>query len=403
MKLTPRIAVVILLNDAMLWGIWFSIYWNYNFRSALAFKLSSSYTYTSLSLALPLLTTFIVYTISALKHRFIKMYRLKIFKISVITSRSLYIVSSIILLRKVLDEVPLLIVFTILASIGFAIGTVAGIVWVDYVADNIYEDLKRKYIALDSAISTAGALIGTSIAGAVFVKEVPDVTTFGKLYLLSSLIFLLGVPLLSMLREFPEIQKISSTSVNSREDPSPLFYLAIAIPYTAINLPIALIAPYVEQGFGGNELWLTAMNFAEYLAWLTTPFLWTYILKYLSSLSIARIAIAITITSLTVFPYLPRIELQVMRSFIFGTGMAGLWIGLFSHMVSGVDPSRRIQHTSTVYAVQNILQALSVSFGGMLADIIRLPEAVFSLPLIGLISIPIIKKTTITQNLDNNE
>jgi MFS family permease len=393
MRLTPRVVVVILLSDAMLWGIWFSIYWNYNFRSALAYRLSPSYTYISLSLSMPLLFTFITYTTIALKHSFIRMHRLRIFKITVALSRILYIISSSILLQKVFDGILLLMIFTALSSIGFALGTIAGVVWVDYIADNIHDNLKRKYVALDSVLSTAGSLIGTSIAGIIFIKEDPNVTTFGKLYFLASLIFLVGVPLLIMLKEFPQVKELNRIDFSNELDPSLQFYLAIALPYIAINIPIALVAPYIEQKFRGNELWLTAMNFSEYLAWLTTPFLWSYILKYISSLSLTSIAIAITVSSLAVFPYLPTLELQILRSIIFGSGMAGLWIGLLSHMIRDVNPSKRIQHTSTLYAIQNALQALSIFFGGTLADVIHLPEIVFSLSLVGLVSIPIIKKS----------
>ena len=340
-------------------------------------------------LVLPLVAAIIVYSIIALRHGIVRRYRVEMFKMSVLFSRLLYVAGGAIVYARVYDGVVLLYLFSLITSIAYSFGAIANVTWADYVADNLHDDWKPKYVALDSMISTAGALAGTAIAGAIFSSSSISIATYGKFFLVGGLIFLAGTPLIMLLRDIP--RKEPEPQRARLERPSRGLYVAIALSYTAIYIPASLVAPYIKQRFGGDEMWITMINGADFLAALLTPPAWGALLRVLPSLAVARIAIAMSVVSIAAFPYIQRLDFQMVRAFVAGAGMIGLWMSLFSHMIRDVEPAQRIGHSSKVYLVWSALQAISISMGGILADVLQKPEVIFMLSAVGLLAIPLVK------------
>ncbi|MEM4041041.1 MAG: hypothetical protein QXM83_04380, partial [Ignisphaera sp.] len=232
MEITQPFVIAILLTDAILWGIWFGGLWSY--RSAFASRLTESYIHVSISFAMPLALSSITYVIAIARQDFIRRCRVEFFKISILLSRVLYVLSSLIIYVNIFSGLELLYLFSILFSIGYAISCLAGIAWTDYVADNIHDSWKPRYIALDTSLSTVGSLIGTLIAGMLFLENV-DVLMYGKLFLIISMLFLTDIPLILMLKELTIHNQIRLQR-RFFERKSPLIlYIAIVILYISIN------------------------------------------------------------------------------------------------------------------------------------------------------------------------
>ncbi|MEM1646347.1 MAG: hypothetical protein QXL96_10905 [Ignisphaera sp.] len=408
MRITPSTVIAILLTDAILWGIWFGGLWSY--RSAFASRLTDSYLHISMSTAMPLALSSITYLSAMYKPTFFRVNRVKLFKLSILLSRVIYFLSSIAVYLNIFSGLELLYIFSVGISIAYSIGTIAGIAWTDYVADNVPDTWKPRYIALDSTLSTVGALIGTAIAGTLFVKD-SHILTYGKLFLIISAIFLIDTPMIMLIKEFKDTKKdVLKPAKYSFLKRSSIFYVSIVLLYTAINLPYPLIAPYIIRRIGGNEIWITMMNGASLIASLATPLIWGEILRKLPSLTLARVAIVIAIASSATLPYLKSLELQIIRAFIAGAGGIGIWISIFGHIIRDTNPEHRIQHSSTIYMIQSFIPAIAMNVGGALADIIHAPEIIFLLSLIGLAALPMIKNaqeqekhnTTISKKIKNS-
>lgn len=389
MMIKPIFIVIVLLFDAVLWGIWFGGLWNY--RSAFATRLTDSYIHISMSFAMPLIISSIIFIFTVIKSELIRLHRVKLFKISIAISRFLYLLTSMLIYLRVFDNIGLLYISSAIVAIAYALGSLAGIAWTDYVADNIPDKWKSRYIALDNMLSTIGALIGVAIAGVILISDI-GIHGYGKLFLVVSTLFLIDIPLIMLVKEFSEsYTKVSWTNSLLYEKSSLVFYIAIVLLYISLNLSASLIAPYIMYKLNGDEVWITMINGASFIASLVSPLIWGEILRKTSSLTLARIAISLTIVSNSIFPYLKSLDLQIVRSFIAGAGAIGIWISLFSHIIRDVDAEHRIQHSSKIYLIQNIVPAIAVNIGGFLAEIIENLEIIFLLSLIGLITIPMIK------------
>lgn len=387
--ITQKKVLVVLLIDAMLWGVWFGGFWSY--RPAFASRLVDSYLHISISTAMPLMSSTITYVIAIYNPTLFRRHRLTLFKLSALSARSLFLISSVIIYLNIFTCLELLYVFSIILSIAYGIGCITAITWTDYIADNIYESWKPRYIALDSTLSTIGALAGTAIAGAFFINE-NHVSAYAKLFLTISLIFIIDLPLIMTLKEVQTAQKQASLGTEYiQEKPSVMLYIAIMLLYIATNISLPLVAPYIIHKLGGNEVWLAMINSANFIASLITPILWGEALRRLHSLTLARVSVVITTLSNMIFPYLRSLELQVMRSFVYGVGSIGMWISFFSHIIRDVGREYRIQYSSTMYLIQSLVSAIAMTIGGVMAKIIHSPEAVFLLSAIAFIAIPLIK------------
>ncbi|MEM4442301.1 MAG: hypothetical protein QXN02_05265 [Ignisphaera sp.] len=388
MEITQPFVIAILLTDAILWGIWFGGLWSY--RSAFASRLTESYIHVSISFAMPLALSSITYVIAIARQDFIRRCRVEFFKISILLSRVLYVLSSLIIYVNIFSGLELLYLFSILLSIGYAISCLAGIAWTDYVADNIHDSWKPRYIALDTSLSTVGSLIGTLIAGMLFLENV-DVSMYGKLFLIISMLFLTDIPLILMLKELTIHNQIRLQR-RFFERKSPLIlYIAIVILYISINFSTSLVAPYIIYKLNGDEMWITIINGTGFIASLVMPIVWSEILKKIPSLTLARISIAISAISNIVFPYLKTLELQIVRAFIASAGGIGIWMSLFSHIIRDVDANQRIQHSSTIFLIQSIAPAVAVNIGGIIADTFNAPELAFKLSVLAFATLPLIK------------
>ena len=386
MEKSKLFLLIVLLIDSFLWGVWFGGLWSY--RLAFASRLSSDYIHISISYALPLFSSSIVFLVAMRKQLFFRLYRLALFKLSILFSRMLFLVSSVLVTINVFDNLKLLYVSSAIFSLASGFGSIAGVAWTDYVADNIPDNLKHRYVALDSLLGTIGALAGSSIAGYIFAFE-KSLLSYGKLFLVVSTIFLLDTPLIIMLKDYAV--KANTVNVYSNAKPATLFYIAIAILFLSLNLPTSLTAPYIIYKLGGDELWITAMNISTFVASIATPIAFSEILKKVKPLTLARISIALSATSTAIFPQLKTVELQVARAFASGAGGIGVWMSLLSHIISEVDSDKRIGHSSTIYLIQNIAPAIATSIGGALADILKNPEPVFYISSMAIASIPMIK------------
>ncbi|MEL9940212.1 MAG: hypothetical protein QW348_02615 [Ignisphaera sp.] len=381
--------VVVLLIDSFLWGIWFGGLWSY--RLAFASRLTDDYIQVSASYALPLFVSSISFLVALKRPGFFRLHRIALFKLSAALSRVLYMATAIVVLTNVLSSLKLLYATTALFSIASLFGNVAAIAWTDYIADNIPDDWKPRYIALDSLLGTLGALAGSIIAGYIFAFET-GVRSYGRLFLLVSAIFLLDMPLIIMLKDIHKnVVQIDDVGIRGSR-PSPLFYIAIVVLYLALNLPTALTAPYIIYRLGGDELWITAINISNFVASILMPIAFSEVLRRVDPLSLAGISIAVAAISTAIFPQLKTVELQIVRAFAAGAGGIGIWMSIISHMISDVDPGNRIQHSSTVYLIQNIVPAIATSIGGLLADVLKSPEVVFYMSATAIASIPAITR-----------
>lgn len=380
---------VVLLIDSLLWGVWFGGFWSY--RLAFASRLTSDYIHISVSYALPMFASSIAFLVAVKRHRFIRSHRIYLFKLSVVLSRILYIASAILVIANVFESLKLLYTTTLVLSMASGLGSIAGVAWTDYIADIIPENWKPRYVALDSLLGTAGALAGSALAGYIFVSET-GITSYGKLFLVSSLIFSLDIPLIMMLGDSPyPLEARGRENRISNFKPGALLYAAIALLYLALNLPTSLTAPYIIYRLGGNELWITAMNISNFVASFLMPIALGEALKSVKPLTLARISIAVSAISTAVFPHLKSVELQTIRAFVAGASGIGIWMSILSHIIADVDPEYRIQHSSIIYLIQNIAPATATSIGGLLAETLKSPETVFYMSTISIASIPMIK------------
>lgn len=390
-KITPLHVVIILLIDSVLWGIWLGGLWSYRF--AFASRLTNSYIHISISSAMPLIATLFTYTATIINHNFVRKYRVKLLKLSILTSRLMYLLASLVIYLNFFNSIKLLYIFSILLSLGYCISSVAGIAWTDYIADNLYDSWKPRYIALDTILSTLGALAGVSIAGVMFI-EGNSVTIYGKLFLVISTIFLIDMPLIMLIKDFKEVKihvEIHKRIDNISRKSIAIFYIATILLYIAINLSASLITPYIIYELNGNEMWITIINGASFIASLVTPIIWSEMLKKISSLTLLRIAITISIISIISFPHLKTLELQTIRSFIAGVGGIGIWMSIFNHMVRDVDDRYRVQHSSIIFLLQNIVPAIAMNVGGFIAEVFNSVELIFMLSTIAFAALPLTK------------
>lgn len=390
-KITPLHVVIILLIDSVLWGIWLGGLWSYRF--AFASRLTNSYIHISISSAMPLIATLFTYTATIINHNFVRKYRVKLLKLSILTSRLMYLLASLVIYLNFFNSIKLLYIFSILLSLGYCISSVAGIAWTDYIADNLYDNWKPRYIALDTILSTLGALAGVSIAGVMFI-EGNSVTIYGKLFLVISTIFLIDMPLIMLIKDFKEVKihvEIHKRIDNISRKSIAIFYIATILLYIAINLSASLITPYIIYELNGNEMWITIINGASFIASLVTPIIWSEMLKKISSLTLLRIAITISIISIISFPHLKTLELQTIRSFIAGVGGIGIWMSIFNHMVRDVDDRYRVQHSSIIFLLQNIVPAIAMNVGGFIAEVFNSVELIFMLSTIAFAALPLTK------------
>jgi MFS family permease len=389
LSITPRTIIAIFLTDSVMWGMWFGGLWSY--RAAFASRITNSYTHIAISTAMPLIAASAIYMFFSIHGNFIKRYRVSLFKIAVVLSRIIYLATSYIILTNLFNDIKLLYITSIGFTIANTIGSIAGIAWADYIADNIPIKFKSRYIALDSTLGTLGALVGTFIAG-LMLYEIHGIENYGRLFTTISIIFLIDVPLLMFIKELSKASiEYSEKPSRHYEEPIGRFYIAIVIIYLAINLTSSVIPPYIIYRFKGDEIWISMINGVNWIAGLVTPILWSIAVDYIGSLNTTKIAVTLAIVTNVVFPYMPSLYLQTIRAFLAGAAGVGIWITLISYLIKDVDISHRVNHIARVFTVQNLVPAIAMNLGGVLADALTVPEIVFMLPVIGFISLALLK------------
>jgi len=372
-----------------MWGIWFGGLWSY--RAAFASRITNSYTHIAITTAMPLIAASAIYMFFSIHGNFIKRYRVSLFKIAIVLSRIIYLVTSYTILTNLFNDIKLLYITSIGFTIANVIGSIAGIAWADYIADNIPIKFKSRYIALDSTLGTLGALIGTFIAG-LMLYELHGIENYGRLFITISIIFLIDVPLLIFIRELNKASiEYSEESSRFHSEPIGRFYIAIVIIYLAVNLTSSVIPPYIIYRFKGDEIWISIINGVNWIAGLATPILWSIAVDFIGSLNTTKIAVTLAIITNMIFPYMPSLYLQTIRAFLAGTAGVGIWITLFSYLIKDVDTSHRVSHIARVFTIQNLVPAIAMNLGGILADTLNAPEIVFILPVIGFISIALLR------------
>ncbi|MCX8167702.1 MAG: hypothetical protein N3D82_01545 [Ignisphaera sp.] len=387
-----KTVIATLLTDSVIWGIWFGGLWLY--RPVLAARLTSSYTHIAVSTAMPLIAASATYIASGFHEEFIRKYRVALFKLSIVLSRVVYLLTSYIILANLLDGLELLYTVSIGFTVANAISSLAGIAWADYVADNVPTNLKSRYVALDSILGTVGALIGTSIAGAL-LYEVQSIASYGKLFMIISTILLTNTPILTIfIREFNRSSTVR-TNVQSTvaRKAAQNFYLATVIIYLSVNLSAPIIPPFIIHRFGGNELWITLTNGANQVASLVAPMMWSIVIESLGSLNATKIATILAVIANITFPFMPTLHLQIVRAFLAGASGIGIWVTLFSYLVRDVDSGHRIRYIAKVFTIQNLVPAIAMNLGGALADILSTPEIVFLLSAVGFASLALLGKS----------
>ncbi|MEM4515458.1 MAG: hypothetical protein QXO42_04480, partial [Ignisphaera sp.] len=60
--------------------------------------------------------------------------------------------------------------------------------------------------------------------------------------------------------------------------------------------------------------------------------------------------------------------------------------------VKDVDAGRRISYIARVFTIQNLVPALAINLGGVLADMLSVPELVFMLSMVGFASLVLLKR-----------
>ncbi|ADM28501.1 hypothetical protein Igag_1704 [Ignisphaera aggregans DSM 17230] len=387
---SPRKIIIILLIDAILWGIWFGSIWLY--RTALASRVSPDYFDVNIVASLPMYSASLTYLVALFIPRSIRCKRLYLFKISISISRIIFLLTSLIIFFEVFSGKILVYVVSIGFSTANLISSIAGLSWADYIADNIPLNLRSRYIALDSIMGTIGMFIGNSIAG-ILLYTSNSVRQYGLLFTLASLLFLSDLPLMFRLGEIinrynDDIDRRSAIEL-ARDLAT--FCVVVTIIYLSINFASSIYVPYMLERWGADELWLALMNTASTIASFLTPWTWTIAIYRIGSINTAKIAILISIAANIVFPFMSRLDLQIVRSFIAGAGGIGLWLTLFSYLVKDVDRGVRIQQTSLLFLIQNIVPAISMTIGSYIASTLW-PELAFYLSAIGVLSIVLIDK-----------
>ncbi len=388
---SPKKMIVVLLIDALLWGIWFGSIWLY--RAALASRISPDYFDVNLVVSTPMYSASLMYLIALFISEFIRSRRLYLLKISISTSRIVFLLISLIIYFEVFSDKTLIYVISIGLSIANFILSIAALSWTDYISDNIPVNFRSKYIALDSIMGTMGMFIGNSLAG-ILLYISNSVKQYGLLFTVSSLIFLSDLPLMLKLREIvngynDDIDR--RTAIKLVRDLPVFRIIAIIIVYLSINFASSIYVPYMLEKWSADESWLALMNIASTIANFLMPWTWTIAIDRIGSINAAKIAISISITANIIFPFMSRLDLQVIRSFIAGTGAIGLWLTFFSYLVKDVDRRIRIQQTSLLFFIQNIVPAISMTIGSYIASMLW-PELAFYLSIIGVLSIVLIDR-----------
>ncbi|MEM0005511.1 MAG: hypothetical protein QXJ22_01150 [Ignisphaera sp.] len=391
MNTSLKNTVTILLTDSIMWGIWFGGMWSY--RSVFAARLTDSYTHIAVSTAMPLAAASIIYIISSFYEDFIRRSRVVLFKIAIVISRAVYLLTSYTILSNLFDGLKLLYIVTVGFTIANSISSLAGIAWADYIADNIPPNFKSRYIALDSILGTVGALIGTSIAG-VILYETHSILSYGKLFMVVSAILLTNIPFLTVfVKEFTNtLTEYANVQQSYSGKSAKHFYIAIIIVYLSINLPTSIMPPYIIHRFGGDEIWITLINGANLMASLLAPMMWSMVVESMGSLNATKVAVALAIIVNVLFPYMSTLHLQIIRGFLAGVAGIGIWVTLFNYLVKDVDAGRRISYIARVFTIQNLVPALAINLGGVLADMLSVPELVFMLSMVGFASLVLLKR-----------
>ncbi|MEM4786387.1 MAG: hypothetical protein QXV28_00190, partial [Ignisphaera sp.] len=170
------------------------------------------------------------------------------------------------------------------------------------------------------------------------------------------------------------------------------FYIAIIIVYLSINLPTSIMPPYIIHRFGGDEIWITLINGANLMASLLAPMMWSMVVESMGSLNATKVAVALAIIVNVLFPYMSTLHLQIIRGFLAGVAGIGIWVTLFNYLVKDVDAGRRISYIARVFTIQNLVPALAINLGGVLADMLSVPELVFMLSMVGFASLVLLKR-----------
>ncbi len=387
---SPRKMIVVLLIDALLWGIWFGSIWFY--RATLASRISPDYFDVNIVVSTPIYSASLVYLATLSIPRFIRSKRLYLFKISILISRIIFLIISLTIYFEIFSGRTLIYVISIGLSIANAITSIAAISWTDYISDNIPLDFRSKYLALDSIMGTLGMFIGNGIAGTLLYIS-NSVSQYGLLFTIASLIFLSDLPLMLILKEMNNDYNydIVRRTIKRLIRELAMFCIIASIIYLSTNFASSIYVPYMMRKWNANESWLALMNIALTIAGFLTPWAWTMVIDMIGAINTAKIAISIAIITNIIFPFMPRLELQCIRSFIAGMGGVGLWLTLFSYLIKDVDRGIRIQQTSLLFLIQNIVPAISMTIGSYIAAILY-PELAFFLSIIGVIAIALIDR-----------
>ncbi|RLG84138.1 MAG: hypothetical protein DRO39_07835 [Thermoprotei archaeon] len=389
-----RRVVLLMLTDAVLWGVWFGSMWM--FRPALASRLAESYSDVNLVVSIPLLVAAVVQYLAGSSEgcrRFISAHRLWLMRLVTLVVRPMNLAIALVLYLELLEGRQLLYAVAALFTLSNALGAFGGIAWSDYVGANIPGWFKPRFAGLDSMISNIGSLGGTVLAGYLLGSS-HGVRDYGLVFLIGSAAYIAGLPIPFMLVETGAEEAEARMVHRSRGVRGARLYAAVSLALFAINLPMSIAVPYIMRVWRGDETWVAVINASSWIASIATPMMWSALVEKLGALRAAGLSVGLAIATNVAFPFMPTVELQGLRAFLGGAAGTGIWVTLFSFLISDVEPRYRVFHSSMLFAVQNAVPAVAMSAGAALADATGFPELVFWLSSLGLVSIPLLRSST---------
>ena len=381
--------MLLLAVDAALWGLWFGAVWMY--RPALASRLGASYSDVNAIMSVPLAAAAamqLAIGVLGLQDRAIAEKPLSVLRRWAVAARASYLLAALVLTLVPLDVVGprgLLALTTVLFAAGYAAGAVAGVAWSEYMARGIPDEVKVRYVGVQSVVSNLSSLGGTVLAGYLLVQG-HGVGDYAKLFLYATLPFVAGLSVFFLLEEAPRgdgYGAVGGAAVDAR------LYTAVALALFAINLPAALVVPYIMRVWGGDETWVSVINGSSWIASIASPMIWSVLIERLGALRSAAIAVILGALLNAVFPYMPSIGLQGARAFGMGFVYSGLWLTVFSYLIRDVSSADRVRGIARVFALQNAVPAAAMTTGSLAADYLTGPEAVFIASLVGLVAAPL--------------
>ena len=397
------ITILILVIDSFVWGLWYGGLWMY--RIAFTTRLVQNYVAISIASLLPLAAASATYMLIACvqKVAWFAIHKcVEVLKMFTLMFRAIYMMLSLLLFVFNSNTYLLYTLSTAGHTLAYSLAPFVVVSWIIYISCALPNSVRSKYIALDTILGTLGSLAGSFISEYILLSEANVILGYIKTYIVISILSLIDIPLLLTLpkpmHRCGEVCRHAPESLKSFIHLDP-FLAALAIALFAINIPESVVPTYIIHSLGGDESWIALINASNISAYIITPLLWSLILERMSLCSVAKIAIALSTTSTIVFPYIKALNIHLIRSFIFGCGSAGIWVSLMHYLTSDSidDECYRVVQVAKAFIMWNIIPALAMGFGGLIATVFT-SEHVFLFSSIGLLSIAILSMQKISMH-----